>query len=105
MNLKLLAAAAVCSLTVVPAASAQTVYMNDTAYIEPAPTYVAPAYRTYFPGDIVAPQVMVVEPSVVAPSYTLQPGPRYGYNSGYYGVTYGSPRSCTINAFGYRVCE
>jgi hypothetical protein len=110
MTLKLLAAAAACSLTAVSAASAQTVYMTDTAYIEPAPAYItpAPAYGTYFPGDYVAvpPQVTVVQPSVVAPpAYTVQSGPRYEYNRGYYGVSYAAPLSCTIDAFGNRACE
>ena len=110
MNLKLLAAAAACSLTAVTAASAQTVYMTDSAYIEPAPAYITPApvYRSYFPGDYVAvqPQVTVVEPSIVAPpSYSVQPGPRYGYNRGYYGVSYAAPLSCTLDAFGNRICD
>ena len=110
MNLKLLAAAAACSLTAVTAASAETVFMTDTAYIAPGPTYVAPApvYGTYFPGDYVAvqPQVTVVQPQIVAPpAYTVQPGPRYGYNSGTYGVSYAAPLSCTIDAFGNRICD
>ena len=111
MNLKLLAAAAVCSLTAIPAASAQTVVMSDTAYIEPGYTYVTPGVVPtpgfgYYPGDIVAPRVTVVEPSIVAPpAYTVQPGPRYGYNSGTYGVSYAAPLSCTIDAFGNRLCQ
>ena len=110
MNLKLLAAAAAYSLTAVTAASAQTVYMSDTAYIEPAPAYItpAPAYRSYFPGDYVTvqPQVTVVEPQIAAPpAYTVQPGPRYGYNRGYYGISYAAPLSCTIDAFGNRICQ
>jgi hypothetical protein len=112
MNLKLLAAAAACSLTAVTAASAQTVYMSDTAYIEPAPAYTyvtpAPVYRSYFPGDYVQPQVTVVQPQIAAPpAYTVQPGPRYSYNynRGYYGINYAAPLSCTIDAFGNRVCD
>lgn len=114
MKLKIVAATAVCcSLAAVVPASAQTVLMNDTAYIEPAPayTYVTPGVVPtpgwgYFRGDIVPPQVTVVQPSVVAPApYTLQSGPRYSYNSGYYGISYGAPMSCTVDAFGNRVCD
>jgi len=100
-----------CALPI--SASAQTIYTTDTAYIEPGPayTYVTPGVVPtpgfgYFPGDYVAPQVTVVEPSVVAPApYTVQSGPRYNYNRGYYGVNYRAPLSCTIDAFGNRICE
>ena len=110
MNFKILAAAAACSLTV-GAASAQTVLTTDTAYIEPAPgsAYVAPTPGYgYFPGDrvVVQPQVTVVAPPVIAPpAYTLQTGPRYGYNSGYYGISYAAPMNCTADMFGNRMCE
>ncbi len=111
MNLKIITAAAACTLSAVGAASAQTIYTTDPAYIEPAPayTYVAPGVVPtpgfgYFPGDRVAPQVMVVEPTVVAPApYTVQSAPRS--SRGYYGVNYRAPLSCTIDAFGNRICE
>jgi opacity protein-like surface antigen len=119
MTVKTLAAAAACSLTAIGAASAQTVLTTDTAYIESAPVYVAPTARYgYFPGDYVAvqPQVTVVAPQVVAPqvvapqvvappAYTVQSGPRYGYNSGYYGINYAAPLTCTIDMFGNRTCD
>jgi hypothetical protein len=111
MNLRILAAAAACSLTAVSAASAQTILTTDTAYIEPAPDYVyvapTPGYG-YFPGDRVAvqPQVTVVEPQVIAPpAYAVQSAPRYGYNRGYYGINYAAPRSCTVDMFGNRMCD
>src|SRR6185312_3798143 len=101
MKLKILAAAAACSLTAVNTASAQTVLTTDPAYIAPAPVYVAPmpGYG-YVPGGYVAvqPQATVVAPPVIAPpAYTVQSGPRYGYNSGYYGISYAAPVSCTID--------
>jgi hypothetical protein len=109
MNLKTLAAAAACSLTAISAASAQTVLTTDTAYIESAPAYVTPTPGYgYFPGDYVAvqPQVTVVAPPVIAPpAYTVQSGPRYSYNSGYYGINYAAPRSCTVDMFGNRICD
>ena len=108
-----MAAAAVCSLSAIVPASAQTIYTTDTAYIETAPayTYVTPGVVPtpgfgYYPGDYVSPRVTVVEPSVVAPApYTVQTGPRYEYNRGYYGVSYAAPLSCTIDAFGNRICD
>ena len=111
MNLKLMAAAtAALSLAGISTASAQTVYMTDTAYIEPAPAYVTPTPGYgYFPGDYVQPQVTVVAPQMVAPvtppQFTVQSGPRYHYNSGYYGIAYAPALSCSIDAFGNRLCE
>jgi hypothetical protein len=108
-NLKLVAAAAACSLAAVGAASAQTVLTTDSAYIAPAPVYVAPTPGYgYFPGDIVAvqPQATVVAPQVIAPpAYTVQSGPRYEYNSGYYGISYAAPLSCSVDMFGNRICD
>ncbi len=110
MKPTLIAGAAVAlSLATITGASAQT-YIEEPAYVEPPPAYVAPAVP---PGYIVSEPGYVVAappPVYVMPRYRRTIRPRTEYYSArprtdYYSATYAAPETCSVDDYGNRYCD